>query len=93
MTYIKRMRVDNRVKRSAKLAAGHKIIKVRWVDTSKGSDLCPNMRSILVAKEVNFADKNRTYLFAATPPLEAKKWLISAAVTRNIGWEGEKEKE
>ena len=77
MGYIRRMRVYDRIKRSKVLEAGHKIIKVRWIDTNKGDDINPNMRSRLVAKEFNFADKNRTDLFAATPPLEVLKSILS----------------
>ena len=58
------------------MEAGHKIIKVRWIDANKGDDINPNMRSRLVAKEFNFADKDRTDLFAATPPLEVLKSIL-----------------
>ena len=50
-------------------------IGVRWVDVNKGDDKNPNYRSRLVAQELN-KDK-RPDLFAAMPPLEAKRLLYS----------------
>ncbi len=44
---------------------------IRGVDVNKGDDKSPEYRSRLVAKEIKKDD--RTDLFAATPPLEAKK--------------------
>ena len=48
---------------------------VRWIDINKGDDENKEYRSRLVAKEIKM-DK-REDLFAATPPLEAKKMLFS----------------
>ena len=59
-------------------------IGVRWVDINKGDDADPEYRSRLVAQEIKM-DK-REDLFAATPPLEAKKMLLSWAVTEGIGY-------
>ena len=64
--------------------AGKAPIGTRWVDVSKGDEKYPDYRSRLVAQETN--DKKREDLFAATPPLEAKKFLFSLAVTE--GWSG-----
>ena len=50
-------------------------IGVKWVDTNKGDKERPEYRCRLVAKEIK-KDK-REDLFAATPPLEAKKMLFS----------------
>ena len=58
-------------------------IGVRWVDINKGDDKNPKYRSRLVAKELKL-DK-RDDLFAATPPLEAKKLLVSLAMTDGLG--------
>ena len=44
------------------------------------------MRCRFVAKEIRRG--TREDLFAATPPLEAKKMLFSFAVTEGIGWKG-----
>lgn len=65
---------------------GKKPIAVRWVDINKGDDVHPNYRSRIVAKELKSADKHRDDLFAATPPLEAKRALISMAVTESLGF-------
>jgi len=64
-------------------------IKVRWLDINKGDELRPEYRSRLVAQEIKL--DNRQDLFAATPPLEAKKLLFSWATTEGIGWSGIKE--
>ena len=58
-------------------------IKVKWVDINKGDEINKEYRSRLVAKEIK-RDK-REDLFAATPPLEAKKMFFSMAVTEEIG--------
>ena len=66
-------------------------IGVRWVDINKGDEEIPDYRSRLVAQEIK-VDK-REDLFAATPPLEAKKMLLSWVVTKGIGFkEGLKDK-
>merc|ERR1712163_70814 len=59
-------------------------IGTRWVDVNKGDSVHPEYRSRLVAQEINTG--KREDLFAATPPLEAKKILMSMAVTENIGY-------
>jgi len=61
-------------------------IGTRWVDVNKGDEVNPEYRSRLVAQEIK-RDK-REDLFAATPPLEAKKMLMSMAVTEEIGYRG-----
>ena len=66
-------------------------IKVRWVDVNKGDKLKPEYRSRLVAKEIN--TYKREDLFAATPPLEAKKLLFILAVTAGVGWHYGKKKQ
>ena len=57
-----------------------------WVDVNEGDDVNPEYRSRLVAQEIR--RDNREDLFAATPPLEAKKMLMSMAVTEGIGYNG-----
>ena len=54
--------------------------KVKRVDINKGDEINEEYRSRLVAKEIE-RDK-REDLFAATPPLEAKKMLFSMVVTQ-----------
>ena len=72
-------------------ATGKPPIGTRWVDVNKGDDQNPDYRSRLVAQEIN--NHKREDLFAATPPLEAKKILMSLAVTEGVGYQrGSKEK-
>ena len=54
-------------------------IGCRWIDINKGDDENPEYRSRLVAKEINRSPSDE--MFAATPPLEAKKMLFSMAMT------------
>ena len=63
---------------------GKQPIGTRWVDVNKGDDINPEYRSRLVAQEVKTSKNDE--LFAATPPLEAKKMLLSMAVTEGIGF-------
>ena len=56
-----------------------KIIPTRWIDINKGDDQQPNYRSRLVAKEFNTGSAEG--LFAATPPLEALRLLLSDAAS------------
>ena len=63
---------------------GKKPIAVRWVDINKGDEKDPQLRSRIVAKDFN--DRVRDDLFAATPPLEAIKLLLSIAVTEGVGF-------
>ena len=58
---------------------GWKVIQTRWIDVNKGDNENPNYRSRLVAKEFNTGAVDG--LFAATPPLEALRLLISLAAT------------
>ena len=59
-------------------------IKTKWVHINKGDEVNMELRSRLVAKEIKL--DNRMDLFAATPPLEAKKILFSLAVADGIGY-------
>ena len=52
---------------------------MKWLDINKGDEKEPEYRSRLVAKEI--AHTKDEMMFAATPPLEAKKLLFSRAVT------------
>ena len=64
-------------------ATGKEPIGTRWVDVNKGDEEKPDYRSRLVAQEIK--RDRREDLFAATPPLEAKKLLFSLAVTQGVG--------
>ena len=56
-------------------------VSVRWVDVQKAE----GVRSRLVARDFKGGDKDRDDLYAATPPLESKRLLISRAATRRKG--------
>ena len=58
-------------------------ISTRWIDINKGDQKNPNYRSRLVAREINTC--KRDDLFAATPPLEALKVILSMTATSNQG--------
>ena len=51
-----------------------------WLDINKGDQTSPDYRSRLVAKEFNHSHFDD--MFAATPPLEAKKILFSLAASQ-----------
>ena len=53
----------------------------RWVDVNKGDEKTPDYRSRYVGREFKGKD-NRDDLFAATPPLEAIKALVSLAASQ-----------
>ena len=55
-------------------------IKCRWIDINKGDEKNPLYRSRLVAKE--FKTDVRPDLFAATPPSECLKMLLSTLATK-----------
>ena len=57
-------------------------VTVRWVDTNKGVLPEFEVRSRLVARDFKGGDKDRDDLFAETPPLEAKRLLLSRAATK-----------
>ena len=54
-------------------------IKVRWVDHNKGDRQNVNVRSRLVTEQIKTGKEEG--LFAATPPLENLRMLLSATVT------------
>ena len=79
MQYFKDMGVYSKVPREEVRRNGAKVISTKWVDTNKGSEAEPNYRSRLVGRELNLSD--RPDLFAATPPLESLKYIISLCAT------------
>ena len=86
MEYIHKHKVYIKVSKEECIRnTGKPPIKTRWVDTNKGSQEEPNVRSRWVAQD--FRREARPDLYAATPPLEAMKAVISAAAT---GKKGEK---
>ena len=63
---------------------GKSPIKTRWIDINKGDKIHPELRSRLASKDYNTG--KRPDLFAATPPLEALKLLISIWMTEVMGY-------
>ena len=65
----------------------HKVVKTRCVDTNKGDERFPEIRCLLVAKEVkkrNNTEEESVNIFASTSPLEAVKLLISEKTTKTV---------
>ncbi len=79
MEFFRRMGVYRKVRRSWVKQRGERVIGVRWIDINKGDNDNPDYRSRLVAKYFKTGD--RPDLFAATPPLEALKMIISIAAS------------
>ena len=77
--YVKSKQVWVKIPRSLAKSRGWKILKARWIDINKGDDANPVLRSRYVGKEFNTGPLEG--LFAATPPLEALRALISEAAT------------
>ena len=59
-------------------------VGTKWLETNKGDEEHYNIRARLVAQE--YTKGKLEAIFAATPPLEAKKMLLSLAVTEGIGY-------
>ena len=85
--YMKRKMLWDEVSRSD--ASGHRIVSVKWVDTNKGTEEKPEIRCRLVARDFRGADKDREDLFAATPPWELKKLLMSCG--GQVQWQSPQE--
>ena len=87
LSFMRKERLWDVVPRSR--AVGHRVVSVRWVDTDKGSEDKPEIRSRLVARDFNGGwDRDREDPSAATPPWELKRLLLSlAADTRGEGGE------
>ena len=56
-------------------------LKTRWVDVNKGDERTPDIRCRLVAEEIAFRANDD--VFAATPPLEALRLLLSDIASRH----------
>ena len=62
-------------------------VDTKWVDRNKGTAECPDIRCRLVARDFRpRGDKDRADLFAAMPPLEAKKLLFRMAAAGQHEW-------
>ena len=77
---IKKMKVYEKVPISMCLSeTGKRPIGKRWVDTNNGDKSKPKVRSRLVAQEIN--KFKQPELFAATPPVEYIRYLISCCAS------------
>ena len=82
LEFFEKMGVYTRVTRDQALASGKgKVIQGRWIDVNKGSSETPDYRSRYVGKEFNRGQAASSDLYAATPPLEALKLLVSTCAT------------
>ena len=82
MDYVAKKGVWKVIPRDVARSNGWKTIPTRWIDINKGDSAKPNYRSRLVAKEFNNGAQEG--LFAATPPLEAVRLLLSQAATMRL---------
>jgi hypothetical protein len=87
MEFVRKTPVYQKVSRSVPRSMGVNIIRVRWVDTNKGTEEAPNLRSRLVAMEfkTGTAHMDSSEMFSAMPPLEAMRMIVSHAATRDNG--------
>ncbi len=69
--YFKEMGVYTKIKRETWMRP----ISTKWIDTNKGDEACPNYRARLVGRELNLSKQEG--LFAATPPLESLRMILS----------------
>ena len=79
MDYFRRLGVYKVVPREHQRRTGGKIVSTRWIDINKGDSSNPNYRSRLVGREFNVERDDS--LYAATPPLEALRIVVSNAAT------------
>ena len=80
MAYVNDKGVWKEVDRKWAIAQGIPIVGTRWIDVDKGDANEPKLRSRLVAQEYNDGQEYLG-LFAATPPLEALRLLVSEAAS------------
>ena len=86
LQFVKKTPVYKKVFRCEAEEQGCKIIKVRWVDTNKGTAEEPNIRSRLIAMEfkvkgIGAGGVSDMELYASTPPLEAPRSVVSYAAS------------
>ena len=55
------------------------VVSTKWLDVNKGDEASPNYRARLVGREI--IREKRDDFFAATPPLESLKALLSLAAS------------
>eukprot|EP00972_Heterocapsa_arctica_P019148 2826780-Heterocapsa_arctica.AAC.1 len=67
-------------RRTAITKTGKPPISVRWVYVNKGDNKHPEVRARLVARAIR-QEASDGSMYAATPPLESIKWLLSFAAS------------
>ena len=82
LKYLKDMEVYHAVSRKLAIAAGKRVLKLKWIDTNKGDRANPLVRSRLVCTEVR--RKGIEAVFAATPPLDSLKTLCVKAAGKLV---------
>ena len=82
--YVRNKKVWVKIARREAQRRGIKVLTSRWIFINKGDRENPDVRSRFVAKEFNTGEE--VGLFAATPPLEALKVMLSFATTEEIGF-------
>ena len=73
------MKAYTRCSRKLVEQEGGKIIDLKWIDANKGDAANPVYRSRLVGREFNTHRDDA--MFAATPPIEALRAIISFAAS------------
>lgn len=63
--------------------SGKPPLKLKWIDSNKGDEAAPRLRSRLVCTEVR--PKGAEAIFSATPPLETLRALIAKAACEDPG--------
>ena len=81
--YFKKMQVYSKVRREPWM----KVISTKWLDVNKGDEAAPNYRARLVGREIK-KDK-REDLFAATPPLESLRMILSICASNQYSLDPE----
>ena len=84
IAYVRKMGLYTKVPiKECMVKTGKQPISTRWIDINKGDTNNPNYRSRLFAREINI--HKRDDIFAATPPLEALKVILSMIACCNKG--------
>ena len=71
------------VPRNEAKEAGAKVIATRWIDVNKGGSESLDYRSRLVGREMK--RDQRHDLFAATPPFESLRMIVSICASHQSG--------
>ena len=74
MGVYEKVTIEECLRETGKLPVG-----TRWIDTNKGDSTNPKIRSRLVAQELNLSKQPE--LFAATPPIEYVRYLVSCVAS------------